>query len=306
MMAAFTLLSNIIPAINRFVDANILLQETSIASTRLMDMILVGKEDCNGNLPFDMKQNLSIQNGAFSWNGRRNLFENVNLTIEKGKLTALWGNSGAGKSTIVQILQRKYRLNIGAVLCDETDIEEFDLSDYRKNLAVVPQSIKIFNGTIAENIIVGREISDIVFLQNRLLELGLHTFFKRFEFGLFTVIGEDGRELSGGEKQIVSITRALLFNPKVLIIDEGLSGIDIELEKMIFDVIKKHAEKNAVLLITHNLNSIIKTDYVYVLAEGTILQKGTPQELITNNGYFYKMWDMKKSMYKNNLVDVNE
>lgn len=306
LMAAFTLLSNIIPAVNRFVDANIMLQETSIASTRLMDMILVDKESNNGDLPFVFREKLSIQNGAFSWNGRRNLFENVNITIPKGKVTSLWGNSGAGKSTLVQLLQRKYKLNSGSVLCDETDIEDIDLSDYRKNIAVVPQSIKIFNGTIADNILVGRTIENINLLQKRIIELGILSFFKRFEFGLYTIIGEDGRELSGGEKQLLSITRALLFNPQVLIIDEGLSGIDIELEKLIFEVIKRHAERNAVLLITHNLNSIIKTDFVYVFANGTIIQKGTPQELISNNGYFKKMWNMKELIYQNNLMVSNE
>ena len=306
LMAAFTLLSNIIPAVNRFVDANIMLQETSIASTRLMDMILVDKECNNGNLPFMLQEKLSIKNGAFSWNGRRNLFEKVNITIPRGKVTSLWGNSGAGKSTIVQVLQRKYKLHSGSVLCDETDVEDINLSDYRKNIAVVPQSIKIFNGTIADNILVGRTIEDINFLQKRIIELDLISFYKRFEFGLYTIIGEDGRELSGGEKQLLSITRALLFNPEVLIIDEGLSGIDIEFELMIFELIKKHAQKKAVLLITHNLNSIIKTDFVYVLANGTILQKGTPQELILNNGYFKKMWDMKELIYQNNLVAVNE
>lgn len=306
MMATFTLLSSIIPAVNRFVDANIMLQETSIASTRLMDMILVDKEYNNGNLPFVLREKLSIQNGAFSWNGRRNLFENVNITIPKGKVTSLWGNSGAGKSTIVQVLQRKYKLQSGSVLCDQTDVEDINLSDYRKNIAVVPQSIKIFNGTIADNIMVGRSIQEFSFLQKRINELGLIPFYERFEFGLYTIIGENGRELSGGEKQLLSITRALLFNPEILIIDEGLSGIDIELELMIFELIKKHAQKKAVLLITHNLNSIIKTDFVYILANGTILQKGTPQELILNNGYFKKMWDMKELIYQNNLAAVNE
>ncbi len=197
-------------------------------------------------------------------------------------------------------------MNSGSVLCDETDIEDIDLSDYRKNIAVVPQFIKIFNGTIADNILVGRTIENINLLQKRIIELGILSFFQRFEFGLYTIIGEDGRELSGGEKQLLSITRALLFHPAILIIDEGLSGIDIELEKLIFDVIKNHSKHNAVLLITHNLNSIIKTDYVYVLANRTILQQGTPQDLISNDGYFKEMWNMKELIYQNNLMVSNE
>jgi len=305
MMAAYSLLANILPAVNRFVNTDIVLQETSIASTRLRDMLLVDKEDNKGTVKFNMNKNLSIKNGSFSWNGRKNLFDNVNIDIKKGKVTSLWGNSGAGKSTLVQILQRKYDLSTGSLFVDETAAEEIELSEYRKNIGVVPQTIKIFNGTIAENILIGRPIDDVTKLVKKIDELGLSEFYQRFEYGLATIIGEDGRELSGGEEQLISITRALFNNPKVLIIDEGLSGIDIELEKIIFDIIKNYAKENAVLLITHNLNSIMKTDYVYVLANGTISQKGTPQELISVEGYFSQMWKLKESIYQNKVV-VNE
>ena len=304
MMAAYSLLANILSAVNRFVDANIILQETSIASTRLMDMLLIDSEESEGKLQFEMSNSLSIKIGSFSWNGRKNLFQNVDLIIEKGKITSLWGSSGAGKSTLVQILQRKYKLNKGSVFVDDINAEEIDLSEYRKTIGVVPQAIKIFDGSIAENILMGREISDLTILEKRIVELGLLPFYQRFEYGLATIIGEDGRELSGGEKQLISITRALLNNPKILIIDEGLSGIDIELEIIIFDVIKFYSKNNAVLLITHNLNSILKTDFVYVLANGTISQNGTPQELVSLDGYFSEMWKLRQSIYnsKTNLA----
>ena len=306
MMAAYSLLANILPAVNRFVDANIILQETSIASIRLMDMLLINSEKSNGKLQFKMSDSLSIKNGSFSWNGRKNLFENIDLKIVKGQITSLWGNSGAGKSTLVQILQRKYKLNNGNIFVDNINAEKINLSDYRKKIGVVPQAIKIFNGTILENIMLGREIKDYSLLEKRIVELGLLPFYERFEYGLATIIGEDGRELSGGEKQLVSITRALLIKPKILIVDEGLSGIDIELEKIIFDVLKNYSKENAVLLITHNLNSIMKTDFVYVLANGTIAQKGTPEELISSEGYFRNMWEMKEKIYTNEKVMINE
>lgn len=306
MMAAYSLLANILPAVNRFVDANIVLQESSIASTRLMDMLLIDAERREGKLQFEMNNSLSIKNGSFSWNGRNYIFQNIDLILEKGKITSLWGSSGAGKSTIVQLLQRKYKLDSGNIFVDNINAEEINLAEYRKNIGVVPQTIKIFNGTILENILVGRDIKDYAIIERRIAEFGLLPFYQRFEYGLATIIGEDGRELSGGEKQLISITRALLDNPKVLIIDEGLSGIDIELEKIIFDVIKDYSKENAVLLITHNMNSIMKTDFVYVLANGTISQKGTPQLLISTSGYFNKMWKMKEEIYSNKKVMINE
>jgi ABC-type bacteriocin/lantibiotic exporter with double-glycine peptidase domain len=298
MIAAYSLLANIIPAVNRFVNTNIVLQETSIASTRLMDMLLIDEEVSEGKSKFKMSSALSIKNGSFSWNGRKYLFDGINMRIEKGKITSLWGSSGVGKSTIVQILQRKYQLDSGNVLIDEIDVSEIDLAKYRDEIGVVPQAIKIFNGTIAENILLGREISDINIIEKRIAELGLLPFYQRFKYGFATIIGEDGREISGGEQQLISITRALLNKPKILIIDEGLSGIDIELEKIILDVLKKYSKENSVLLISHNLNSIMKTDFVYVLANGTISQQGKPQELILKKGYFKQMWKLRESMYK--------
>lgn len=302
MMAAYSLLANILPAVNRFVDANIVLQESSIASTRLMDMILIDAEKSEGKLQFVMNNSLSIKNGSFSWNGRNYLFQNINISIEKGKVTSLWGSSGAGKSTIVQLLQRKYKLNSGNLFVDNINAEKISLTEYRKNIGVVPQTIKIFNGTILENVLLGRDIKDYAIVEKRIIEIGLLPFYQRFKYGLATIIGENGRELSGGEKQLISITRALLNKPKALVIDEGLSGIDIELEKIIFDVIKDYSKENAVLLITHNMNSIMKTDFVYVLANGMILQEGTPQELISTMGYFNKMWKIKEAIYNNEVV----
>ncbi len=278
LMAAFALISNTIPAINRLADTPIVLQEASIASRRLLDIILIDIEKNTCHLPFKMESALEIKNGFFSWNNRDYLLKNINIQISKGKLTTFWGRSGIGKSTIVQILQRKYALNEGSVLLDDMDVSEIDLFEYRENIAVVPQDIKIFNGTIAENITLYREV-EFEKLTRRIDELGLMSFFKRFDYGLFTIIGEEGRLLSGGEKQIISLTRALLNTPEILILDEGLSGLDAELELLIFNVIKKYSEKHAVLLITHNMNKIMKTDYLYIFDNGTISKQGEPEEI---------------------------
>lgn len=305
MMAAYSLLANIIPAVNRFVNTNIVLQETSIASTRLMDMLLVNQENETGNSEFSLNEKLSVKKGSFSWNGREYLFTDISLDIKRGEITALWGKSGSGKSTLVKILQRKYKLNSGAIFIDDKNSQEINLFQYRQNIGIVPQSIRIFNGTIAENILIGREIKDYAFLEKRIVELGLYTFYNKYDYGLATMIGEDGRELSGGELQLLSLTRALLYEPNILIIDEGLSGIDVVYEQLIFSVLKEYAKENAVLLITHNLYSILKTDYVYVLADGTISQQGTPQEVISKPGHFKKAWQIKEGIYSDQKEFIN-
>ncbi|MFA3782333.1 ATP-binding cassette domain-containing protein [Melioribacteraceae bacterium 4301-Me] len=299
MMAAYSLLANIIPAVNRFVNANIVLQEASIASARLMDILLVEQEDKQGEEKFRFNYKLSIKDGIFSWNGKKDLFTNINIEIKKGRITALWGKSGTGKTTLVNLIQRKYNLSKGGLYVDDIEAKNINLYEYRGRIGVVPQSIKIFDGSIAENILLGRKIKDYSLLENLIDELGLSSFYKNFDYGLATIVGEDGQKLSGGEQQIISLTRALLNKPDLLIIDEGLSGIDVEYEKLIFDTLKNYARTNAVLLITHNLHSIMKSDYVYILSEGCVVQQGSPQELITQNGLFKNIWELKDSMYSN-------
>jgi ATP-binding cassette subfamily B protein len=297
MMASYSLLANIVPAINRFVNANILLQETSIASSRLMDILQIDYEKSKSKKPFEMINNICIEDGQYSWNRRKDLFRDINLLIRKGEITSLCGPSGSGKSTLVQILQRKYELNEGKLLVDGANSSDIDLYDFRKNVAVVPQSIKIFNGTMLDNILVGRELSNLNIVNDRINELGLDQFYKNFEHGLMTLLGEEGIELSGGEKQVLSITRALLDTPEILIIDEGLSGVDVDLENLIFRILKKFSRFHAVVLITHQIYSILQSDYVYVLFNGEISEEGRPGDLMNQEGYLNKYFARKREIY---------
>jgi len=295
MMAAYSLLTNILPAIGRFVGANISLQGANIAAQRLRDILLVDKEKNEGKLSFQMSKKISVVNGSFSWTKSKHLFEALSLSIEKGRIISLWGKSGAGKSTLVQILERKYQLNNGQLFVDNVPAEKIDLTDYRKNISVIPQTIKIFNGTIAENITIGREVKNFEEIGQRIQQLEMETFISRFEYGLFTLLGEDGRKLSGGEKQMLALIRALFDLPEVLIIDEGFSAIDIEIENLIFNSLKEYSKDHAVLIVTHDLRTISKTDYLYILENGTISENGKPNVLLTKeNSQFKKLLTLQQ------------
>lgn len=286
MIAAYTLAAGILSPINRLVGANISLQSANIAAMRIMDMLLIKKEENLGSKNFEMFNGIAVRDAAFSWDTRKYLFENISMNIPVGRITALWGPSGAGKSTFVQLLQRKYELNRGVISIDGIDCRNIELSDYRKNIGVLPQQIKIFNGTLAENITAGREIKSLEGLNKLIEKTGLSSFVKRFENGLFTVLGENGRKFSGGEIQMLALIRALLFNPGALIIDEGLSGIDYEIEEKIYNKIKEYSRDHAVLLITHNLASLLKADYIYLLRDRSIYEQGNPKVLIKNGNVF--------------------
>ncbi len=301
MMASFSLLANMLPAVNRLVDANISLQGASISVQRLRDMLLVKKEISAGKVKFNLIDTLEIKNGSFSWKPEQELLKDISIKIKKGVITSLLGPSGSGKSTLVQLLQRKYNFNKGEILIDDINAERIELEDYRKNIGVVPQNIKIFNGTLLENILAGRTYKDPQIFYKNLKDTGLEEFLKRFENGVFAVVGEEGRKLSGGEKQLLAIARAMLDKPAVLIIDEGLSGIDIDLEELIFSLISQYAESHAVLLITHNIKTILRTNFVYLIENGTIIQKGNPADLITEAGQFKDIWERSYSEILNNV-----
>lgn len=296
MMAAYSLLANMLPAINRLVDANISLQGASIAVQRLFDLLLVEKERNTAEQPFRLKKAIHIRQAQFSWPKGAPLFSDLTLSIPKGRITALWGVSGAGKSTLAKILQRKYSIDGGQILFDDTPIQAIDLYELRKNVAVVPQNIKIFNGTILENILVGRQVQDVNSVQKRIEQIGLAEFFSRFPQGLLTLIGEEGRHLSAGEMQIVGLVRALFDNPQVLIVDEGISAIDADIEYLIFKTLRVYAQKNAVFLISHNLRTLAKTDFLYLLENGAITANGPPARLQKTNRRFQKLWQLQQGV----------
>ena len=206
----------------------------------------------------------------------------------------------------MQIIQRKYNLLSGKLLVDGIDANNIILEDYRKNIGAVPQNIKIFNGTISDNILAGRTIKNLNELSNRIIELGLQKFYSRFNQGLFTLLGEDNRKLSGGEKQIIALTRALWDKPEILILDESLSGIDLELEALILKVLFDYSRKHAVVIITHNLQTILKTDFVYLLKNGQIVQRGNPKILISEKGSFQEMYKFQEEIYSEQKEMVNE
>jgi len=247
-------------------------------------------------MPFVLKEKLTIQNGAFTYPRGKPLFTGLNLTLEKGKLTSLWGPSGIGKSTLVQLIERKYALGEGQILLDNTPVNNFDLLDYRKNIGVVPQEIKIFNGTVMENILLGRDGSDSDQITKKLSLLGLNGFIELFDNGVMTLLGEEGRKLSGGEKQLLALSRALFDQPDILIIDEGFSSIDINIESLIFQTIKDYAKTQIVFLISHDLDKILRTEYVYLLDKDGILEDGHPLHLLQNKqGYLTGLFNKWKS-----------
>ncbi len=220
------------------------------------------------------------------------MLDRINIHIEKGKVVSLVGESGCGKSTLASVALRFYQPEAGQILFNEgRPSDEYDINDWRSGVAIIPQEVHIFNGTILQNLITDIDEDKLNDLIRSVRELGLEPFFNSFPSGLMTLVGEEGINLSGGQKQIMAFTRVLLKNPGILVIDEGTSNLDRGTETFILYLIARLKERMGILMISHRINMIKKlSDYIYVLEGKTISARGSHEELMQGSNLYSRFW----------------
>lgn len=230
----------------------------------------------------------------FEYNRGTPILKNINLTVEQGQIIALVGNSGGGKTTLVNLLPRFYDPTGGAILIDGTDIRDFTLKSLRKNIGVVFQDNFLFAGTIRENIMLGNENATEEQLNNAIKMACLDDFIGSLKAGLDTQIGERGILLSGGQKQRVAIARAFLKNSPILILDEATSALDNKSEAVVQQAIENLMKDKTVFVIAHRLSTIRNASKIVVVNHGEIVEAGTHEELMQHECGAYKtLYDMQ-------------
>lgn len=207
------------------------------------------------------------------------VLQGVSFEVKAGQKVALVGPSGAGKSTIVQLLLRYYELGQGNIFVDGRPISEYEISEYRSHMAIVPQEVILFGGTIRENILYGKPDATAEEIIDAARQANAWDFIRAFPDGLNTLVGERGVKLSGGQRQRIAIARAILKNPSILLLDEATSSLDAESEKLVQDALSKLLEGRTSIIIAHRLATIRDVDQILVLDEGRIVEKGTHEEL---------------------------
>lgn len=222
-------------------------------------------------------------------NNNKNILNNLNLKVKKGETIALVGESGAGKSTILNLVIGFNFATEGEVLVDGEDISEIDLRTYRKHLAVVPQTSILFSGTIRDNITYGIDNVSEEQLQEVVKAANLTDLVNSLPQGLDTLVGEHGGKLSGGQRQRISIARALIRNPKVIVLDEATSALDSISEKLIQEALNNLTKDRTTFIVAHRLSTIRDADKIAVIADGHCVEYGTFEELMELKGEFYKM-----------------
>ena len=237
---------------------------------------------------------IEVKNVFFSYNGEKEVIEDINVTIPKGKTIALVGQSGSGKSTLVDLIPRYHDVESGSISIDGVDIRNLSIHGLRSLIGNVNQEAILFNDTIFNNIAFGVENATMEQVVAAAKIANAHDFIMEKEKGYETNIGDGGRMLSGGQRQRISIARAILKNPPILILDEATSALDTESEKLVQEALDRLMSSRTTIAIAHRLSTIKNADEICVMQDGRIVERGRHEELIRLNGYYKKLNDMQQ------------
>ena len=240
----------------------------------------------------EFRSDITFENVDFSYKDNdEKILKNINLVAKKGETVALVGNSGGGKSTLVNLIPRFFDVDAGMITIDGINVKNYKIKSLRKKIGIVPQETFLFGGTVLENIKYGNQKASVEEVIEAAKKANAHEFIEKLEQGYETEIGERGVKLSGGQKQRISIARAILENPQILILDEATSALDNESEQLVQDALEKLMKGKTTFVIAHRLSTIINSDKIVVIQQGEIKEVGTHEELLDKDGIYKSLYN---------------
>lgn len=293
LMSFYAIIGYFTGPVASLIDMNKSVQNALIAADRLFEIMDLEREEEENMVELEKttKGDLVFQNVSFSYGTRVDVFKKFNLKIPHGKVTAIIGESGSGKTTIAALLQKLYPLNEGNILIGNVNIKYASNESLRNYVGIVPQNLDLFAGSVVENIAVGEFAPNMEQILDICKQLGILDFIEELPNGFQTWLGENGTSLSGGQKQRLAIARALYRNPQVLILDEATSSLDSISEEQIQECIHNlKQEGKTIILIAHRLGTVLQSDKIIVLEKGRLIEEGSHTELYEKQEKYYQMW----------------
>ena len=278
------------------------LQQAMASSERifkLLDTPILIKSLDNGHKKQNINGKIVFNNVSFAYNEPEFVLEDISFELEPGKSIAIVGHTGAGKSTLINILGRQYDIQKGDILIDDVSISKWDLDSLRSQMAVVLQDVFLFSGSVADNIRLGNNHISIDTVKWAANQVNAHEFIKKLPDTYNTPVKERGVTLSMGQKQLISFARALVINPRILILDEATSSVDTETELLIQMALSTLMQQRTSLIIAHRLSTIKHVDKIIVMHKGSIREMGTHEELLEKKGLYYQLYLLQYKFQEN-------
>ena len=296
-LAAFFLYALIVAGpIGTFVRLYTQIQEASGAIRRVYEILDTAPAINNPENPIFLENitgRIQFENVSFGYRKEFKILHNISFDVRPGQTVALVGPSGAGKSTVIKLLHRFFDASQGSIRLDEHDIRSLDRKSFLNQIALVPQETLLFGGTVQENILYGKLDATDQELEDAAKKANAHDFIVDLENGYETIVGEKGAKLSGGERQRIAIARAILKNPKILVLDEATSSLDNRSEALIQEAVEKLMEGRTTFIVAHRLSTIHKADQIIVLEKGRVVETGQHEELMNNKNLYYNLYKLK-------------
>ncbi len=272
------------------------LQNTMSSSERLFELLDTPPAFKDAPDATDLPRiegHVELRHVTFSYDGITPVLKDINLDVPAGQTVAFVGETGAGKSSTIALLSRFYDIDDGAILIDGHDVRKVTMASLRQQMAVVLQQPFLFSGTVAENIRYGRLDATQAEIEDAAKAVGAHDFIIALPEGYDTPVGENGSNLSVGQRQLVSFARALLTDPRILILDEATSSVDTQTEQIIQAALKRLLSGRTSFVIAHRLSTVVNADLICVIDKGEIVERGTHQALLDRRGHYYQLYTMQ-------------